>query len=221
MNTDKKQMKQREMGNSHKTIIHEVIAVSEVIPLIMEGLQMVHYINPKKEKKWQIRSNMKTRCYNENYHKKRPSYAECEICDEWLNDHQAFYEWVSENFYEIEGEDTVQLDKDILVKGNKLYSPETCIFVPKPINGLFGGTANKSDLSKGVSFIKSTGKYRATICIEGKNVNLGLFPTEEEAFLKYKEHKEAVILAKADLYKDVIPTELYEAMVNWKIEMTD
>lgn len=166
---------------------------------------------------------MQTRCYNPNYHNIKPSYTDCEICDEWKDDHNLFYDWVGENFYRIDGEDTVQLDKDILVKGNKIYSPETCIFVPKTINDMFNNTIRKkgSNLPKGVYFSEKTGKYKTRIYIEGKSVNLGFFDTPEEAFEKYKIHKEAAILAKADYYKDMIPKKLYEAMVNWIVEITD
>lgn len=103
---------------------------------------------------------MKTRCYNPNYHKDRPGYAECMICDEWLDDKRRFYEWVDRNFYMIEGEPTVELDKDILVQGNKLYSPETCIFVPKRINDLFCHINGHTDngLPTGVTYSKKTGK---------------------------------------------------------------
>ena len=100
-------------------------------------MDMVNYKKPSKEQKYNLKSNMKTRCYNENYHKVKPDYEECTVCDEWLDNKKLFYEWVDHNFYEIEGESTVELDKDILVPGNKVYSPDTCIFVPKRINDLF------------------------------------------------------------------------------------
>lgn len=88
---------------------------------------MVNYTKPTREQKYNLLNNMKTRCYNPNYHKVRPDYKECSVCDEWLDNHIAFYEWVDHNYYKIKGEQSVQLDKDILVPGNKVYSPDTCI----------------------------------------------------------------------------------------------
>ena len=65
-------------------------------------MDMVNYKKPSKEQKYNLKSNMKTRCYNENYHKVKPDYEECTVCDEWLDNKKLFYEWVDHNFYEIE-----------------------------------------------------------------------------------------------------------------------
>lgn len=191
---------------------------------------MVKYTKPTKKQKYNLKGNMKTRCYNENYHKVRPDYADCTICDEWLEDKKKFYEWVDHNFYEIEGE-TVELDKDILVPGNKVYSPETCIFVPKKINDLFIHIhgKKKNGLPTGVTYSKKTGKYQAELNetskeskqdgeTKKKKITLGFFDTAEEAYEEYKIHKKAEIIYIADLYKDKIPDQLYQAMVNWKFD---
>ena len=86
---------------------------------------------------------MLTRCYSDKYKKKKPTYEDCKVYEELLN-FQNFAKWDSENYYEIEGE-TMCLDKDILVKHNKIYSPETCVYVPNTINVLF----TKSDKIRG------------------------------------------------------------------------
>ena len=192
---------------------------------------MVNYTKPTKEQKYNLKSNMKKRCYNENYHKVRPDYKDCTICDEWLDDKKSFYEWVDHNFYEIEGEPTAELDKDILVPGNKIYSPDTCIFVPKRINDLFVHIhgRKKNGLPTGVTYSKKTGKYQATVrescetedsenTKKKKGVQLGYFDTIEEAYEVYKAHKLAEIIYIADCYKDVIPDKLYQAMINWKFD---
>ena len=51
--------------------------------------------------------------------------------------------------------------------------------------------------------------------------NLGYFETPKEAFKSYKTFKEQYIKQVADEYKDKIPKKLYEAMYNWKVEITD
>ena len=132
------------------------------------------------------------------------------------------------NFYEIEGEPTVELDKDILVPGNKIYSPDTCIIVPKRINDLFVHIhgRKKNGLPTGVTYSKKTGKYQATVresCKDEedgkkKTARLGFFDTAEEAYEVYKAHKMAEIIYIADSYKDVIPDKLYQAMINWKFD---
>ena len=57
--------------------------------------------------------------------------------------------------------------------------------------------------------------------MDGRAVKLGYFHTAEEAFMEYKRHKEALILVTSDRYKKRIPDKLYNAMINWKIEIGD
>jgi len=68
-------------------------------------------------------ADMIQRCYDPKWHDKKPTYTGCTVCDEWHN-YQVFSEWFEDNY--IEG---FQLDKDIKIDGNKVYSPETCMFV--------------------------------------------------------------------------------------------
>lgn len=157
--------------------------------------------------------NMRNRCYLESYLEENPKYRGCTVCDEWLNDRQAFYEWVAENYYIIDGE-KVDLDKDILVKGNKIYSPDTCIFAPHAINTYFEWMTRNPQRVNG-------DKYKMEITVNGKKINLGTFDTEEEAKLEYIKHKQAAILSKADEYKGRIPKKLYDAMVNYRIDLSD
>ena len=187
---------------------------------------MVNYQKASKEKKYQLWYNMKTRCYNPNYHKVKPGYKDCTICNEWLDDRELFYEWVDMNFYKIKGEPTVELDKDILLPGNKIYGPDTCIFVPKRINDLFIHIHGRVDngLPAGVTYSEKTGTYKVSAMLtcddsdKKKNVVLGYYDTIEEAFDVYKEHKKAEIIYIADLYRRKIPEQLYQAMVNWKFD---
>lgn len=139
------------------------------------------------------------------------------MCPEWLNDKESFYEWVNDgNFYEIDGEPTVHLDKDILVKGNMIYSPDTCIFAPASINELFGGSSNKQNngLPKGVK--KVGDKYKPQL--KGYRE---VFDTVQDAWEVYREHLQAKIIVTADKYVGKIPYKLYQAMLNWKIDITD
>jgi hypothetical protein len=115
-----------------------------------------------------------------------------------------------------------ELDKDILIKGNKIYSPETCCFVPKEINLLF--TKSNSIRGKypiGVSCRKKDGKFRAQCWVEGKQRFLGSFYTPEEAFQAYKEAKEQEIKRLAKKWRLFMTDECYEVMINYQIERTD
>ena len=166
------------------------------------------------------------RCYNEKLQSKYPTYKGCEVCDEWKY-YSNFKKWYEENYYEIEGQRTA-LDKDILVKNNKIYSPESCVFVPERINSLFvKNNANRGSLPIGVNWKESNKKYRAycnMFDIENKEYklkHLGYFNTPKEAFKVYKKAKEENIKLVAEYYKDCIPNKLYEAMFNYKVEIDD
>lgn len=166
---------------------------------------------------------MLRRCYDPYYINKKPTYINCYVCEEWLN-FQNFAKWFYKNYYNISNE-IMCLDKDILMKGNKIYSPETCILVPQRINQLFiksdakrglypiGITYNKKDniLTVSCSIYKSKRKY------------LGCFPINRpfQAFTVYKQFKENYIKQVADEYKDLIPKKLYDAMYNYKVEIND
>lgn len=88
---------------------------------------------------------MLQRCYSECY-KNKPTYIDCYVCDEWLC-YENFKKWYDKNYYTVENE-IMNLDKDILVKGNKVYSPKTCCFVPKRLNILFVNTTNKETIKR-------------------------------------------------------------------------
>jgi hypothetical protein len=160
------------------------------------------------------------RCCDLKFKEKKPTYIDVTVCEEWHN-FQNFAKWYDENYYEIEGE-KMELDKDILFKGNKLYSPDTCIFTPRIINTLFvKNDKDRTDLPIGVNR-RGLNSYSAR-CGNGfeKDINLGTFKTVESAFYAYKQCKEEVIQAYADKYKNKIPLKLYEAMYNYKVEIDD
>lgn len=164
--------------------------------------------------------DMLNRCYSESRLKKFPSYRGCIVCDEWHN-FQNFAKWYHENFYEVDGE-VMCLDKDILIKNNKVYSPETCVFVPNCINTLFiGSNATRGECFKGVTWHKRDKVYQARCNNRGELVHIGSYITQEEAFKKYKEYKENLIKEIANEYKYKIPRRLYEAMYNYKVEKED
>lgn len=170
--------------------------------------------------------NMIIRCYDHNYKLKFPTYEDCEVCEEWLN-YQNFAKWYEDNYYEIPGQ-RMDLDKDILIKGNKLYSPDTCIIVPHSINSLFvKNNAIRGEYPIGISLDKQKNKLRVRCYIyengKQKLKHLGYFATNqiEEAFYLYKTTKENNIKAVANEYKNLIPEELYNAMYNYTVDFDD
>ena len=180
--------------------------------------------NGKRTDKFDIWYDMLKRCYDPKLQERRSTYKGCTVEDYLLN-FQHMGEWIDENYYEISGE-KMCLDKDILYKGNKIYSRETCIFVPQRINNLF----TKSNKRRGKDPIGvyqlPSGNYRV-FCKDGngKSVYLGTYSTKEEAFQVYKNYKEKVIKEVIDSYEGVIPephySRLREAMYNYEVEMDD
>lgn len=161
------------------------------------------------------------RCYSEKWKDKNRTYEDCLVSDEWHN-FQTFAKWFDENYYEVDNQ-KMSLDKDILIKGNKLYSSTTCVFVPQDINMLFVKRDSKrGELPIGVGLNKPDGKYIARCRgLEGKLVHIGIFTTIDGAFYAYKEYKENLIKEVAEKYRNIIPIHLYYAMMDYKVEKND
>lgn len=159
--------------------------------------------------------NMLKRCYCPKYQEKHPTYIGCSVVSEWIT-FSAFKNWMA-------GQDwkEKELDKDILILGNKEYSPNACIFISGAINKLLNDhAAARGDLPQGVNFDKNSGKYRAQCAASGKRRHLGLFtsiPKAEHVYLMFKSalvkkiafeveegsnpKLQAALLIHADLFK--------------------
>lgn len=182
--------------------------------------------NGKQLKSYETWSGMLRRCYDEMYKEKHPTYIGCKVCEEWKY-YPNFKKWFDENYYEIEGF-RMNLDKDILNKGNKVYSPENCVFVPKSINSLFTKSdAKRNDLPIGVTWYKNTNEYKAYCNVFNITTNisklkhLGYYNTPEEAFKVYKIVKEENVKLVADYYRGQIPKKLYDAMYRYEVHIDD
>lgn len=168
-------------------------------------------------------SGMLERCYNPYTINKYQTYIDC-IVDEWFLCLQNFGEWYEDNYYEVPG-NKMCLDKDILIKNNRLYSPETCIFVPHRINALFTkNDINRGELPIGVQKTRNNRFMACCYTCENnhtKNNYLGTYDDIIDAFNAYKKFKEKYIKIVADEYIDYIPKKLYDAMYNYIVDITD
>ena len=170
--------------------------------------------------------HMLDRCCNEKIKKQKPTYKDCICCDEWLS-YENFYEWLhgQENFDIWSKLSWSAIDKDILVKGNKIYSPETCCLVPINVNSLFvKQDINRGDLPIGV-FMRN-GKYNAYCAnplLNKKAMLIGSYDNKEDAFLCYKHYKENLIKQIADIEynNQTITKECRDAMYVYKVEIDD
>lgn len=186
--------------------------------------------NKKVSKEYNIWSHMLKRCFDIKTKEKNPSYKDATCCDEWLL-YDNFYEWLhsQSNFDKWLNGEHWCLDKDILIKGNKIYSPKACCLVPNNVNVLFTKTdKNRGDLPIGVHKWKN--KYRACVSKFNKDKSkkeskhLGYYSTPENAFyFGYKPEKEAIIkqIAQEEYDKGNITKQCYDAMMSYEVEITD
>lgn len=167
-----------------------------------------------KNKAYRTWHNMLLRCYSIENQKLHPTYSDCYVCKEWHN-FSVFEQWYNENCI-----DDFYLDKDILIKSNKEYAPDKCCFVPCEINSLF----TKREKCRGncpIGVHINWNKFRAVLNKGRNRIHLGLYKTKEEAFQAYKKAKEAWIKEVANKWKDKLKPNVYEALMNYQVEITD
>lgn len=181
--------------------------------------------NNKVVKEYVAWHNMIKRCYYEKYHEKQATYKEAMCCKEWLF-YENFYEWLhnQDNFDMWHDGDRWAIDKDIIKKGNKVYSPEYCCLVPQNVNSLFvKGNKSRGVLPIGVTRHKNKFAAQCQNQITGELEVLVTHNTPEEAFQTYKKYKENIIkqVAEVEFNKRNITIECYNAMMSYQVDITD
>lgn len=159
----------------------------------VEKREQLGYVDGKRKQKlvWRCPyygswKDMLKRCYSAKYQEKRPTYAGCTVSEEWLT-FSNYKAWMKTQNWE-----GLQLDKDLLFQGNKVYGPEACVFVTQTVNLFTTDRGNdRGEWLLGVDWHKSAEKFRAQCCnpFTKKGEYLGLFTSEQqahEAWLKRK-----------------------------------
>jgi len=129
--------------------------------------------------------DMLQRCYSEKFHERFPTYKGCSVCEEWLT-FSNFKHWMEQQDWEGK-----HLDKDILFQDNKIYSPETCVFVDAKVNiFLIEAAASRGEYMIGVCWDKVHSKFKA-MCRDGsgKRKYLGYYTSELEAHKAWLDYK--------------------------------
>ncbi len=175
-------------------------------------------------KEYILWTHMLQRCYSDSYKKKQPTYEGCEVGDNFKY-YEYFYEWCNKQIgFGNEGdENPFHLDKDLLIKGNKVYSENTSVFIPREINQvLVKRTALRGEHLIGVYWHKRGKAFAAQVNkSNGGSEYLGLFNTEIEAFNAYKIAKEIYIKELANKWRDKIDERAYEALMGYEVNIND
>ena len=178
-------------------------------------------------KHYEVWSDMLKRCYSHRFQKLFSTYYSVEASDDFKF-YPYFYEWCEKQVgFNRTGSNLKSwcLDKDILVKGNKVYSADTCCFVPNEINCLFTKTNKlRGKYPIGVYYDTTKKKFISQINRnndKGCQEYLGAYDCPEEAFQVYKKAKELYIKEVAERWKDQIDPKVYNALISYEVEITD
>ena len=161
-------------------------------------------VNRKESKSYKVWKSILERVYSAKSLAKYPTYIGVKVCEEWHN-FQVFDKWFQKNF--ING---YALDKDLLSGDTKIYSPETCIFLPPALNSFFtnkrrGNTSNYI----GVYWHKGDKRWRTSISDihSQKKIDLGCYDTQEEANEAYQTKRAEFALVWKKRMKEILPKE--------------
>jgi hypothetical protein len=162
--------------------------------------------------------NMLARCYSKTMLKNRPTYQNCSVEGDFIY-FQKFAKWYSCQITDSTVE--YQLDKDLLVKGNKIYSEQYCILVPRKVNMfLCKSKASRGEYPIGVTCDKRSGKFIAQVN-RGANRVASYHNTPVEAFQAYCEMKRTEGLKLIQIYRGKCDDRVIQAIENYKVEVTD
>lgn len=161
----------------------------------------------------------------ENYSGFKPEYSDVKVCEEWYN-FQNFAKWYHENYYEVKG-DVMNLDKDILQPQSRIYSPDTCCFLPRRLNEIFHNLnkIRSNGLPVGIEWARrktSEDGYRVKVTYVDDNnrrkyvrKTFDCLEDAKEFYSKFKQEDTRRIIIS---YKDIIPEHVYNALYNYNFK---
>lgn len=164
------------------------------------------WIDGRVTKEYKLWKGMFERC------QKLAAYQDCSVDQSW-DSFQSFASWCNKQTgFGVPG---FELDKDVLVPGNKVYGPNTCCFIPSEINKfLTHKKSTKGIYPVGVTFDSKANKYCAQITISGRAKWLGRFDTPESAYETYAAAKFDTILTLAAKYRYLVDDVVYKSLIS-------
>ena len=157
---------------------------------------------------YRVWANMLKRAYCKKYQERQKTYIGCSVDSKWLI-FSEFRKWMKKQDWKGK-----QLDKDLLVVGNKIYGPDACVFVSRSLNGLLNNCgARRGKLPQGVSLRKDSGKYIAYCNVDAKLKHLGFFDTPQDAEYAYLVFKSKLICNMSELSESSNNKRLQSALL--------
>lgn len=173
---------------------------------IVEKREEIGYVNGVRKRKliwrcpyFQVWKNMLERCYSTKFQERRPTYKNCTVAEDW-HTFSNFRTWMETQDFE-----GLQIDKDLLIVGNKVYSPETCMFVTGAVNNFAIDRGNdRGEWLVGVDWDKRREKFRANCRnpLNSKKEHLGYFDTEQQAHNAWMKRKNELAHELATIQTD-------------------
>ena len=204
--------------------VDKLISVDRIhsIPTVLgvAHLDVIFQVKVDGRELWQysLWRGMLSRCFCQKFKLRQSTYRGVTCCEDWFS-FANFFEWVNKEVDYKGKPDGYQFDKDLIIKGNRTYSPEACSFVPQAVNLLLNSSgATRGEWPIGVCLDKRRSMFEAKMNNNGRPIFLGYYDTPEDAFQAYKIAKEAQIKVVALRYKDVLRPAVFESLMNWSIE---
>ena len=148
--------------------VERVAALPTVCGVGVVDVDFRVHIGKKAIWQYQLWQNMLERSFSDKLKLRRPSYQDVTCCDEWLS-FANFLEWLNKEVGYSGKPSGFELDKDLIIKGNKIYSPEACSFAPTAVNSLLNDCgAGRGEYPQGVNYHKHTGKFVVQLSVDGK-----------------------------------------------------
>ena len=210
-------------GNIKKGIVRDR-TVPSILGVGIIGDEVTK-VNGNRLKEYNLWQALLGRCYCDKFHVKCPTYKDCSVSDNFKY-YPYFKSWCQQQIgfgcLDDKG-NHFELDKDLLIKGNKVYSEDTCCFIPREITvALIYNQTKKGKHPIGVSYSKVNNKFVVYVKKgDGSREYLGYFEDASVAFLAYKASKEAYLKELANKWKDKIDPRVYEALIGWEINIDD
>lgn len=202
-------------------VVERVFATPSIRGTGLFDVGFAPYCNEKPLWQYRVWKNMLERCFSCQFKQDNPTYNGVGVCNEWLS-FGNFLEWVNNEVGYGGKPSGFELDKDLIVRGNKTYKPDACSFVPSAVNLLLGDNrASRGEWPIGVSIHAKSGKFRARIRHDGVEKHLGLFDNPKDTFAAYKIAKEAQIKLVAMQYKEVLKPAVFKSLMNWEVMYDD